>query len=221
VQEIQKLDKFAGIATPVFRFRSALNGPPLGDFFGRYIMDLNERRKWDAQIENVHDLHTILDLDAVTHAMGPGYYGTCSRLGVGYGQTKAGFGISPREQMFMYGLQQFPDGSSLLWGTELSEEYNHLLPPGKRHTRSKSHLFAATLKPTGNDSFDVEYVLQLDIGGAIPHFLTTPVLIDTIKNLFETARREFAGATDSLQRFLQEKIQQDDQVNWESLLIPI
>jgi hypothetical protein len=221
VQEIQKLEKFAGIATPVFRFRSTLNGPPLGDFFGRYIIDLNERRKWDSQIENVHELHTIEDLDAVTEAMGRGQYGTSTRLGLGYGQTKAAFGITPREQMFIYGLQEFADGSSVLWGTELSEDYNHLFPPGKRHTRAKSHLFAATLKPTGNGSFDVEYVLQLDIGGAIPSFLTTPILIDTVKNLFDTAQKEFAGATDSLQRFLEEKIQRDEENNWESILIPI
>lgn len=220
VQQIQKLDCFGGFSTPVFRFRSKLEGPCIGEFFGRYIIDLDERRKWDAQIENVHELHNVKDLETVNERMGGGRYGHCSRLGIGYGQTKPSI-ITAREQMFMYGLQQFKDGSSLIWGKEMSDEYNHLLPPGERHTRSKSHLFSATLKPSHDNSFDVEYVLQLDIGGSIPNFLTTPVLIDTVKNLFETAKQEFAGATDSLQLFLQEKIQEESHINWQSLLIPM
>jgi hypothetical protein len=221
VSQIEKLDKFAGIYTPVFRFRSKLQGPCLGEFFARLIMDLEQRRKWDAQIENVHVIHSIEDLDKVNDVLNQGRFGECARLGVGYGRTKPSFGIAPREQMFLYGMQEFPDGSSLIWGTEMSEEYNHLLPPGQRHTRSKSHLLSATLKPTGKDSFDVEYVLQLDIGGSIPTWLTTPLLINTVKNLFETAQKDFAGATDSLQDFLKEKVLEESFAKWQSLLIPI
>lgn len=150
-----------------------------------------------------------------------GGFGESAQFGIGYGTTKKSFGITPREQMFIYGMQDFSDGSSLIWGTEMSEEHNHLLPPGQRHTRAKSHLFSATLRPSANDSFDVEYVVQLDIGGSIPSWLTSPVLIDTVKTLFTTAQKDFAGATDSLQNFLQQKVHDESFAHWESLLIPI
>jgi hypothetical protein len=35
--------------------------------------------------------------------------------------------------------------------------------------------------------------VQLEIGGSIPKWLTTPVLIDTVKNLFRVASAEFAA----------------------------
>ena len=219
VNQIQKLDMFDGISTPLFRFRSQLEGPCIGEFFGRFIMDLNERRRWDAQIESVDEIHSIQDLDAANQAMGSGCYGKCSRMGLGHGTTKASFGITPREQLWLYGLQDFADGSSLIWGTDLGEEYNHLLPSGPRHTRARSHLFSAAMKPTEEGAFDIEYVLQLDIGGSMPTWLTNPVLVDTVKSLFKTAERDFAGATDSLQRFLQEKAR-DTSLLATSLLIP-
>jgi hypothetical protein len=64
-----------------------------------------------------------------------------------------------------------------------------------RCTRAKSHLFSVTLLPTSETTFDVEYVLQLEIGGSIPKWLTTPVLIDTVKNLFRVAAADFASMT--------------------------
>jgi hypothetical protein len=196
VQLIQRLDEFDGISTPVFRFKAKFQGLCHGEFFGRFLVDLHERFKMNANIERVDEIQSIQDLDTVNAAMGFGRYGKCSRLGVGYGQTKSAFGISPRELMFLYGLQEFPDGSFLIWGTKL-EKYDHLLPAGRRHTRAKSHLFAVTLQPTGKDAFDVEYALQFEVGGRVPNFLTTPLLIDTVKGLFERAQKECARDTDT------------------------
>jgi hypothetical protein len=220
VHQIDKLDSFDGLSTPMFRFRASLKGPLIGEFFGRYIMDLEERKKWDAQIEQVREIVPINDLDSANIALGG--FGDCSRLGIGYGQTKAALGITPREQLFMYGLQTFQCGSCLIWGTELDEKHNNLLPDGKRHTRAKSHLFSATLTPTGEDSFDVEYVLQLDIGGNIPKWLTTPVMIDTVKNLFNVASAEFSQGLDGILGDFLKQNQKEDQLlaNKQLLLIP-
>jgi hypothetical protein len=221
VHEIHKVDSFAGVSTaPLLRFRSSLKGPCVGEYFGRYIMDLNERRKWDDQIASVQEIHTVDDLESANIAMGFGAYGDCSRMGVGYAQTKASFGITPREQMFLYGMQDFADGSCLIWGTELDKKYDHMLPLGQRHTRAKSHIFSATLVPTSDESFDVEYMLQLEIGGNIPAFLTTTPIITTVKSLFETASREFGKAEDSLVReFLKAKECQDNMLTKLSLLM--
>jgi hypothetical protein len=56
-----------------------------------------------------------------------------------------------------------------------------------RVTRAKSHLFSTTLVPTSESSFDVEYVLQLEIGGKIPIWLTTPIVTDSVKRMFKCA----------------------------------
>lgn len=203
--EIEKIDRFDGHSAPMLRFRSSLKGPLVGEFFGKLIMDLEERKKWDSQIEQVYEMYPVNDLDSANILMDYGKFGDCSRLGLGYAQTKKAMGITPREQLFLYGLQDFVDGSCLIWGTEVDERYNHLLPNGPRHTRAKSHLFSAALTPTGDDSFDVEYVLQMDIGGNIPSFLSMPKVVDTVKNLFKTAQKEFEHGANELEAFMKEK----------------
>lgn len=203
----------------MIRFRSSLLGPCAGEYFGRYIMDLEERKKWDDQIANVQDIHTVEDIDSANIAMGFGAYGDCSRMGVGYALTKPSFGITPREQMFLYGLQDFADGACLIWGTELDEKYDYMLPQGERHTRSKSHLFSATLVPTGENSFDIEYVLQLEVGG-VPGWLTTSPIVSTVKNLFETTAREFGKAEGGIVReFIKAKQREDNMFAKLSLLM--
>lgn len=220
VHQIDRLDNFNRKGAPMLRFRSSLKGPLVGECFGRLIIDLEERKKWDTQIENVREIHPIEDLDSANIAMGFGRYGDCSRIGIGYALTKATMGMTPREQLFLYGMQEFADGSSLIWGTEMNEKYNHMFPEGKRHTRATSHLFAATLSPTGEDTFDVEYVLQLDIGGSIPSWLTTPVMIDTVKSLFKVAEKQFAlGEEGPAGEFLKEKLELDHLLDRESLLM--
>jgi hypothetical protein len=62
-----------------------------------------------------------------------------------------------------------------------------------RVTRAKSHLFATTLVPTSESSFDVEYVLQLEIGGKIPTWLTTPIVTDSVKRMFKCAKNVYAN----------------------------
>jgi hypothetical protein len=223
VHQIDRLDKFNGHSAPMLRFRSSIEGPAVGagEFFGKLIMDLEERKKWDAQIEDTHELYPINDLDSANIAMGFGKHGDCSRLGVGYGLSKASLGITPREQLFVYGLQDFADGSCLIWGTEMDKSCDYLLPDGPRHTKATPHLFSATLTPTSESSFDIEYILQMDIGGNVPKFLTTPVMIDTVKKLFSTAKKEFAAAGEggALDAHLQEKAEQDSFANRHSLLM--
>ena len=195
VHRIDKADRFQNVKTPLLRFRSSIKGPCIGERFSHMIMDLEERKKWDDQVANVHELYPIEDLDAVNALLGdPDKYGTCTRVGVGYTQTKQGI-ISPREQLILGGMQQYDGGATILWGTEMEEYHDHLLPEGRRHTRAKSHLFAATLAPTGPDSFDVEYLLQMDVGGGVPHFLTTPALTDAVKKLFEHISRAETAAS--------------------------
>jgi hypothetical protein len=62
----------------------------------------------------------------------------------------------------------------------------------QRVTRAKSHLFSTTLVPTGESTFDVEYTLQLEIGGKIPSWLTTPIVTDSVKRMFNCAKDVYA-----------------------------
>jgi hypothetical protein len=193
VHRIDKADSFQNVRTPLLRFRSSIQGPCIGERFSNMIMDLEERKKWDDQVAKVEEMYPIEDLDAVNAMLGDQEkYGTCTRLGVGYTQTKSGI-LSPREQLTLGGMQEYENGATILWGTEMEEYHNHLLPEGQRHTRAKSHLFAATLAPTGPDSFDVEYLLQMDVGGGVPHFLSTPALTDAVRKLFQHAKTYFEG----------------------------
>ena len=222
VHQIDRVDNYNGLSVPLMRFRASLSGPCVGEYFGRFIMDLEARKTWDAQIAHVDELYPIdhKDLDNANIAMGFGrQYGDLTRMGIGYAQTKAAVGITSREQMFSYGLQDFADGSCVIWGQEMDERHNNLLPQGQRHTRSKSHIFSATMTPTSHDSFDVEYLLQLDIGGQIPLWLTTPIMIDTVKNLFKVAKDEFSGIGGNLQAFLSEKANQCLVTDRQSLLM--
>ena len=117
---------------------------------------------WDVSLANVYEAYPIDELDTVNVAMGMGKYGECTKIGVGYCTTKPSFGVDSREQLTMCGIQDFEDGSSIIWGTEMESQHDHLLPEDEaRRTRAKSHLFATTLIPTGKDTFDVEYVIQL------------------------------------------------------------
>eukprot|EP00522_Entomoneis_paludosa_P006550 CAMPEP_0172455992 /NCGR_PEP_ID=MMETSP1065-20121228/13567_1 /TAXON_ID=265537 /ORGANISM="Amphiprora paludosa, Strain CCMP125" /LENGTH=322 /DNA_ID=CAMNT_0013208585 /DNA_START=26 /DNA_END=994 /DNA_ORIENTATION=+ len=222
VSQIERCDNFNGIKTPLLRFRSQMSGPCVGEYFGKYILDLESRKKWDATIADVYEIHEISDLDPVNIAMGFGRcYGDVTRMGIGYGQTKPSMGVTAREQMFLYGMQDFADGSCVLWGTELDDKYNHLLPEGKRHTRARSHLFSATLTPTGSDTFDIEYLVQLEIGGGVPSFLTTPVVIDTVKNLFKTAKSEYAKREEELNTLIAEQESRDHVGDRHMLLMPL
>jgi hypothetical protein len=196
VHRIDKLDSYQNIKTPLLRFRSSIKGPLIGERFSHFIMDLEERKKWDDACARNEEVYPIDDLDAVNTILGDEEkYGTCTRVGVGYTQTKQSI-ISPREQLIIGGMQEFQNGATMLWGTEMEEQHNYLLPEGQRHTRAKSHLFAATLAPT-DDGFDVEYLLQMDVGGGVPNFLATPALVDAIKKLFDHTKRYFEGGEGS------------------------
>uniref|UniRef100_A0A7S2H0S7 START domain-containing protein n=1 Tax=Helicotheca tamesis TaxID=374047 RepID=A0A7S2H0S7_9STRA len=211
VHQIDKIDNFQNLNAPILRFRSTLKGPCVGERFANFIMTLEEREKWDQSIAEVQEIYPIYDLDAANIAMGFGKYGDCSRLGVGYCRTKPAFGVTAREQLTLCGIQDFQDGSTVIWGTEMEDWHNHLLPPGERHTRAKSHLFCTTLVPTGPDSFDAEYVLQLDIGGKMPAWITTTLISESVKSLFKHAKCYFeAGEGGELDKYLKERDAQHD-----------
>jgi hypothetical protein len=182
------------------------------------MMNLEDRKKWDAQIDNVYEAYPILDLDSVNIAMGF-KYGDCSRLGVGHCLTKSNMGIDAREQLTLCGVNDFPDGSCLIWGTEMESWHNHLFPPGRRATRAKSHIFATTLTPTSSESFDVEYVLQLEIGGNIPTWLTTPIVTNNVKKMFSCVNDFFRGKDGDLEKFLSQKAERQDLRDGYSLLM--
>mmetsp|Transcript_14650 Transcript_14650/g.29612 ORF Transcript_14650/g.29612 Transcript_14650/m.29612 type:complete len:463 (-) Transcript_14650:1683-3071(-) len=199
VHHIDKVDNYLGLGPPLLRFRATLEGPCLGEPFANFIMSLEEREQWDDQIAEVNELYPV-DASSVTDILAEDKFGESSQLGVGYCQTKSAFGIAPREQLTCCGVQQFDDGSAIIWGTEMEEElHDHLLPelPGtKRPTRAKSHIFSTTLTPSGENKFDVEYCLQMCTGG-LPAFVTTPVMVNTVKNLFNYAKKFYAGGEGS------------------------
>jgi hypothetical protein len=208
VHQIEKIDNFQGRSAPLLRFRSSLEGPCIGPLFAKYIMELDKRKIWDAQIADVYEAYPINDLDSANIAMQFGKYGDCSRLGIGYCQTKPNLGIAAREQLTLCGIQNFRDGASVIWGIEMEDWHNHLLPDVPRLPRAKTHLFATTLTPVGENKFDAEYVLQLDAGG-LPAWLTTPVVVDTVKKLFSTTKTCFRGECGTLEKYLEEKREQD------------
>jgi len=184
VYHIEKIDNFQGLNAPLLRFRCSLIGPCLPHIFAQFLTNKEFRSKWDESLADVYEKYPVADLDPVNIALGFGKYGLCSKIGVGYCTTKPSFGVDSREQLTMCGVQEFDNGSSIIWGTEMKPWHDHLLPDDeKRRTRAKSHLFSTTLVPTGENTFDVEYVIQLEIGGSIPNWLTTPVVIDNVKNI--------------------------------------
>lgn len=211
VHSIDKIDNFQNLGPPLMRWRASMEGPCHGLKMAEFIMDTEKRKQWDPQIENVSELYPVSDLDTANIKMGFGKYGDCEKLGVGYTLTKSHpIGISPREQLTLCGIQKFDDGSSVIWGTEMEDWHNHLLPAGERLTRARSHLFSLALVPTGENSFDAEYSLQLDFGGNLPHWMTAPIVIDSVKNTLKAAQQFFSeGEGGELDQYLkEEKIQQ-------------
>lgn len=200
VHQIDKLDTFQNINTPVLRFRASIDGPCIGERFSHFIMNEEERKLWDDQVDHVTELYPIDNVSIVDLLLHNNVekYGLCSRVGVGYTLTKSGI-ISPREQLICGGMQSYTNGATILWGTEMEEYHNHLLPQDRsRHVRAKTYLFAATLVPTSYNSFDVEYILQMNVGGGVPNFLTTPKVVEVIKKLFDHATNYFEGCQGSL-----------------------
>ena len=65
--------------------------------------------------------------------------------------------------------------------------------------------------PTGENTFDAEYSLQLDFGGNLPHWMTAPIVIESVKSMFGVAQPFFnAGEGSELDQFLkEEKINQE------------
>mmetsp|Transcript_16210 Transcript_16210/g.46711 ORF Transcript_16210/g.46711 Transcript_16210/m.46711 type:complete len:166 (-) Transcript_16210:323-820(-) len=134
--------------------------------------------------------------DAMLHR-----FGETRRFGIGYVRTKQTV-VSPREQLTMCGVQDFPatssgdvDGASLIWGVEVEDDQIHLFPEGERLLRSRSHLFSVALVPRGEDEFDVEYVIQIEVG-KFPAWLTGPVVTETLKGLFRFGDSYFKGGLD-------------------------
>lgn len=120
ITSIERWDRFQNVDAPLLRFRASLEGPCVADPLASLIMILEERSKWDIQIQDVYEAYAIKDLASANAAMGF-EYGNCYRLGVGYCRTKKNLGIDAREQLTLCGINQFADGSSMIWGVELPE----------------------------------------------------------------------------------------------------
>jgi len=217
---IDKIDNFQEKNSPIIRFRTSIEGPCVPERFANFLMDSESRKKWDVSIAQVYEAFPIYDLDMANIILGP-KLGDCSRLGVGYCQTKQSV-VSPREQLTLCGIQDFKNGGAIIWGTEMEDSENHLFPPGKRHVRARSHIFSSTLTPTGPNSFDVEYVLQLSIGGSVPTFMHAPVITETVSQMFSYAKKYFAGGEngDLAKYICAKKSLQNVLHNRESILLP-
>jgi hypothetical protein len=217
LHRIEKIDNFKDMGSPMLRFRATISGPCLGMPLANFIMNLEDRQKWDQQIKDVYEIYTVQDLDAVNgKLLDVARYGQCNKMGIGYAETKSNFGIPPREQLTLCGVHDFvdeDDGTCLIWGAECPDWMDRLLPPSaddKRHTRARSHLFCITVVPAGPDRFDVEYILQMDTGGSLPHWLTNPVLINSIKSYFRHAEEFYGGKRGELELYLREQKEQHD-----------
>lgn len=197
VSHIAKIDNFQDLGVPLQRFRSTLRGPSKKRAlcFSELVSVTDLRQKWDATCAAVITTYSAADLDEVKKCQGC-KYGDPELFGIGYVRTKQSV-VSPREQLTLCGLQNFASGASIIWGIELEESQNHLFPKDqpKRQPRSTSHLWATTLIPTGENTFDVEYILQVEVGG-FPGWLTGPVVMDTVKKLFRYADGYFRSGLD-------------------------
>ena len=192
VSHIDKIDNFQKKGCPLIRFRSSLTGPT--DHFDKTAICFSElisvaslRQKYDPTNDIVDTIYYADNLKELQGIQGD-KYGQITLFGIGYVKTKQSV-VSPREQLTLCGIQYFPtSGASIIWGIELEEDQNHLFPKEqiKRQPRSTSHIFSTTLVPTGENSFDVEYVLQLEVGG-FPGWLTGPVVAETVKKMFSFA----------------------------------
>jgi hypothetical protein len=194
VHKIEKIENFQKLGCPIVRFRASIDGPCIGMKFVDYIVNEQERAKWDPQIDKVTNLYPAYDVNdgnIETHFK----YGEFKMLGVGYTLTKPYMMIDGREQLTLCALQELPNKGALIWGVELEPHHDDKFPSDTvRHTRARTHLFSVALAPTKDGkSFDAEYVLQLDCGGNLPSFVTTMVLIDTVKHMFDAAKKDFGN----------------------------
>ncbi|KAL9186103.1 hypothetical protein ACHAXT_005341 [Thalassiosira profunda] len=192
VSHIDKIDDFQSKGVPIVRFRSTLHGPmkKRAEMFSELISDLELRKRWDVAVAQVETPYNAASFDEV-EKLQEHKYGKVGLFGIGYVKTKQSV-VSPREQLTLCAVQNFASGASIIWGAELEKDLDHLFPEGHRERtpRSTSHLWSTTFIPTGENTFDVEYVLQLEIGG-FPGWLTGPIIVETVKKLFRFADRYF------------------------------
>lgn len=190
VSEVAKIDNFQNKNVPLVRLRSSLKGPTYkaGFCFSELVSVAELRQAHDSTNAQVYQIQSAADLGEV-QAFVPPQYGETVLFGVGYTKTKQSV-VSPREQLTLCGLQEFPSGASILWGVELEEDQNNLMPENLRTPRATSHLFSNTVIPTSENEFDAEYCLQIDLGG-FPGWLTGPVVIDAVKKCFRYAEKYF------------------------------
>ena len=196
VSHVDKIDNFQNNGVPLLRLRSTLHGPAKkrGLCLSGLICEQDLRRRHDATCDIVDTIYSAASLDDVKELQANARYGEPTLFGVGYTKTKKSV-VSPREQLTLCGLQEFASGASVTWGVELEEDQNYLFPKDQpqRMPRTTTHLLVMTAIPRPgeeNDAFDVEYLLQIEIGG-FPAFLTGPVVVDSVKKMFRFADRYF------------------------------
>ena len=227
IKEIDKIDGFENKVAPMVRLRSTFQGPKKrrGETFADVFSTEELRHQWDVTNDVVGEIYSG-NLEELNQYQDATKYGTSSMFGIGYVKTKKSV-VSPREQMTLCGVTNFQSGASIVYAVELEESSDNLLPKNqpKRVPRSTTHLFATTIIPTGEDTFDVEYVLQLEVGGfpgmlvlkpfcmaldnlslnsvyiirpsITPGWLTGPVVIETVKKMFRFADNYFRSGLTS------------------------
>ena len=193
IHKIEKIDNFQGLPAPLLRFRSRMHGPAQsrGERFSHLLTDFDARTKWDPNLAEVYEKCPIPHMSCADTAM-ENKFGNTVRFGLGYVRTKKNL-VSSREQLTLCGVQDFTDsGASIVWGVELEDDQDHLMPGNERLIRSRTHLFSATLVPVGKDTFDCEYAIQLEVG-KFPQWLAGPALKEFIKGLFRYSSKYFEG----------------------------
>lgn len=56
VHKIDKIENFQGLGCPIVRFRSTIEGPCVGALMAEFVMNIDERAKWDPQIAQVDEV---------------------------------------------------------------------------------------------------------------------------------------------------------------------
>ena len=156
----------------LLRFRARMSGFVDALKFSSLLTTSEHRKRWDATVD---DVYKVSDFDFV-----PPLPGVVAECGVGYCRTRKALAglVSPREQLTLCGVQEGV-GGAVIWAFELPGGYTDgagLWPTEGRLTRASTDIFCASLIQR-EGCFEVEYLLSLDVGGGVPRWATTPVIV--------------------------------------------
>lgn len=188
--------------TPLLRLKTTMSGRSVLSRTVALVMDLDQRSAWDDTIAAVSEVHP-LDLVEANKLYGSKNV-IVSRCGIGHAVTKPAMGgiIGAREQLTVCGVNDFfdeDDGTaigSIIWGFECADEFHKDLFPieFERKTRATTHVFSFAMKKLEENVYDVEYILQLDIGGNFPSWAQSGVtftIVNAVRKMFTYAKEKY------------------------------